>query len=77
MMAVPTGGGETIADPLVSSGPDQSLAFGLADAVQDVALVLDQVIVTGFGGSMGGRRGPFDAEIVTVTCDGIAAMLTV
>jgi hypothetical protein len=77
MMAVPTGGGETIADPLVSLGPDQSLAFGLADAVQDVASVLDQVSVTGFGGSMGGRAEPCDAEIVTFTCDGVAMTLMV
>ena len=73
-MAVPTGGGETTADPLVGSGPDQSLAFGLADATQDVAFVLDQMSVTGSSGT-GGRR--VDAEIVTVTCDGFAAMLMV
>ena len=72
MMAVPTGGGETTADPLVVSGPDQSLTLGLADAAQDVAFVLDQVSVTGCGGTGGRRVG---AEIVTVTCDGFAAML--
>jgi hypothetical protein len=76
MMDVPLGGGETTAEPLVGSGPDQSLAFGPADATQDVALVLDQVRVTGLGGSMGGRR-PVYAKIVTVTCDGFAAMVMV
>jgi hypothetical protein len=76
MVDVPTGTGETTAEPLVGSGPDQSLALGFADAAQDVAFVLDQVSVTGCGGSMGGRARD-DAEIMTVTCDGFAAMLRV
>ena len=50
--------------------------LGFADAAQDVAFVLDQVSVTGCGGSTGGRERD-DAKIVTVTCDGFAAMLMV
>jgi len=71
LMDSPSAGRVTVADPLVVSGPDQSLTLGLADAAQDVAFVLDQVSVTGCGGTGGRRVG---AEIVTVTCDGFGAM---
>jgi hypothetical protein len=67
----PSGTGETTADPLVGSEPDQSLSDGSADAVQDVAFVLDQTSVTGFGGSPG--RDSDDAEIETVTAPGAFA----
>ena len=62
----------TTADPLVGSEPDQLLTFGLADALQEVAFVLDQMSPTDPRGAGG---GPADTEIVTVTCDGFAAML--
>jgi hypothetical protein len=44
---VPATAGVTDPDPLVGSAPDQSDSFGLATAVQDVALVLDHVSVSG------------------------------
>jgi hypothetical protein len=74
LMDSPSGVPGTTSDPLVGSEPDQLLTFGLADAVQDVAFVLDQVSVTDPRGAVG---GPVDAEMVTVTCDGFPAMLIV
>jgi len=58
----------------VGSEPDQLLTFGLADALQEVAFVLDQMSPTDPRGALGGSA---DAEIVTVTCDGFGAMLMV
>jgi hypothetical protein len=42
---VPEAAGVTDREPETICEPDQSLSFGLADAVHDVAFVLDQVSV--------------------------------
>ena len=45
-MIVPGAAGVIDAEPLDGSGPDQSLWLGLAEAMQEVAFVLDQASVT-------------------------------
>ena len=45
-MLVPVEAGVTDSEPLIGSRPLQSLSFGLAEAVQEVAFVLDQVSIT-------------------------------
>jgi len=65
-LIVPGAAGVTVAEPLASSGPDQSFWLGLAEAEQEVALVLDQLSVT-FWPSVT-LLG--DAEITTVGLSG-------
>jgi hypothetical protein len=61
-LIVPADNGETDLEPFVACNPDQSLSLGLAEDVQDVVFVVDQVnptlcpTVTTLG----------DAKIVTV-----------
>jgi len=42
----PEDAGVTLCEPFVGFDPDQSLSLGLAEAVHDVAFVLDQVSIT-------------------------------
>ncbi len=70
-MIVPADTGATDFEPPVGSGPDQSLSLGLAEAVHDVAFVLDQVSVT----DCPKVTVLGDAEIVTVGEAGGAAAL--
>jgi|SRR3974390_2961867 hypothetical protein len=69
-VAVPTDGGVTVREPLSVSGPDQSLSFGLAVAVQEVALTLDHVSVVDCPTVI----GLGEAEIVTVGGAGLAVI---
>ena len=59
---VPAAAGMADWEPLVATAPDQSLSLGVAEAVQEVACVLDQVRVTDCPTVT--ELG--DAEIVTV-----------
>jgi hypothetical protein len=63
---VPAEAGVTDSEPLIGSGPLQSLWFGLAEAVQEVAFVLDQVSITDSPSVI----VPDDAESVSVGAGG-------
>src|SRR5277367_4077747 len=61
-MMAPANDGVTVCEPLVGFKPDQSFSLGLADAVQEVAFVLDQVSTVDWPKLI----VPGEAEFVTV-----------